>query len=333
MNWHNWTDDEKEIVRARYQGNKQSERDIAAQLSQLGNGTVTPSMVSHMVNRLGIRKVIYGPERAWTPEEDERVEELAQKMPVDRIAHFLGRTPTAVRVRMTRTGVSAVNRTGWYTKREVTQILGVDHKIVQRWIDAGALKANWYREGSKPQQGRSAEWQIQEEDLKDFIRKHAIELTGRNVDLFTIVNMLGAEANPISHFNLQGPQRAVDQYKLRKIGQHWDGKEWVWIWLVRGRQVRRHLQKNFTMGGHHYVYPQIPENEIWIDDHNYDERAPTIVHECDERIDMKFKKHSYHHGHNKANRTQRDFEIKNDDILREGYSPRRVPILIRGASR
>ena len=142
-----------------------------------------------------------------------------------------------------------------------------------------------------------------------------------------------AEANPISHFNLQGPQRAVDQYKLRKIGQHWDGKEWVWIWLVRGRQVRRHLQKNFTMGGHHYVYPQIPENEIWIDDHNYDERAPTIVHECDERIDMKFKKHSYHHGHNKANRTQRDFEIKNDDILREGYSPRRVPILIRGASR
>ena len=293
MNWHNWTDEEKELIRARYTGTKQSARVIAEQLSQLGNGVVTAPMVSHMLDRLNLRRVTYGPERAWTPEEDEKIEELSQKMPIDRIAHYLGRTPTAVRLRMTRTGVSAVNRVGWYTKSEVMQILGVDHRIVQRWIDSGALKANWYREGHKPGPHGMSEWQIQEEDLKDFIMKHSIELTGRNVDLFTIVTMLGASANPISHFNLhlpQEPQRPTDQYKIRIIGRHWDGKEWVDIWLVRGRQVRRHLIRNFTMGGHHYVYPQIPENEIWIDDHNYDERAPTIVHEVDERLDMKFKK-------------------------------------------
>ena len=60
MNWHNWTDEEKELIRARYTGTKQSARVIAEQLSQLGNGVVTAPMVSHMLDRLNLRRVTYG---------------------------------------------------------------------------------------------------------------------------------------------------------------------------------------------------------------------------------------------------------------------------------
>lgn len=92
-----------------------------------------------------------------------------------------------------------------------------------------------------------------------------------------------------------------DEVKLREIGFHYDGEEKVRIFLVDGNKVRNHMLINFTMGGHHYVYNRIPEDEIWIDDHNYDERAAVVEHEAHERKLMKFKKMSYSKAHDQAN--------------------------------
>jgi hypothetical protein len=111
---------------------------------------------------------------------------------------------------------------------------------------------------------------------------------------------------------MNNPQQ--NKYKIRKIGEHWDGKEMVWIWLVDGKKIRgtnnpsgRRLIVDFTQGGHHYVYPVIPENEIWIDDCNHAEREPVAAHEAYERKQMKFKGKSYSKAHVMANREEKEF--------------------------
>jgi hypothetical protein len=101
-----------------------------------------------------------------------------------------------------------------------------------------------------------------------------------------------------------------ESVKIRQIGHYNDGKEICRIWLVDGKKVRDRLLINFCQGGHFYVYNRIPENEIWIDDNNYKERAATIVHEVHERNRMKFKKLSYSRAHELANRKEKEFRKK-----------------------
>jgi hypothetical protein len=93
-------------------------------------------------------------------------------------------------VKSKRLGYSRRVKDGWFTKKDVCEMLGVDHKWIQRRIDDGDLKANWNNPDIKPQQNGSAYWRIKECDLKEYITNHAFELTGRNVDLFTIVQVL-----------------------------------------------------------------------------------------------------------------------------------------------
>lgn len=88
-----------------------------------------------------------------------------------------------------RQGCGKRVRDGWYTKREVGEICGVDHHKVQQWIDTGKLKATW-EHGARPQKNGSASWHIEESDFRDFLYRRSCELTGRNVDLFQMVNIL-----------------------------------------------------------------------------------------------------------------------------------------------
>lgn len=69
-------------------------------------------------------------------------------------------------------------------------MLGVDHHVVQRWIDSGDLKAT-YHSGRKPSQKGMAMWHIEAADLKAFIVGHCQELQGRNINLFGILKLCG----------------------------------------------------------------------------------------------------------------------------------------------
>jgi hypothetical protein len=56
------------------------------------------------------------------------------------------------------------------------------------------------------------------------------------------------------------------------------------VWIVKGELVRDFLFIDFTEGGHGYVYPFIPKNEIWIDDAlNPKELKYVLLHEIFER--------------------------------------------------
>jgi hypothetical protein len=126
----------------------------------------------------------------WTESEKESLAELISRFPPGIVAQKLHRSVNAVVVKAKRLGYSRRARDGWYTKREVSVILGVDHHKIQQWADQGWLQMKPHNPGSIPQKDGGACWEVTESDLKEFITYHADELFGRNVDIWQIVNIL-----------------------------------------------------------------------------------------------------------------------------------------------
>ena len=85
----------------------------------------------------------------------------------------------------------------------------------------------------------------------------------------------------------------------------------VKIFLVDGKLVRDRLTIEFTMGGHHYRYPFIPKDEIWIDDGvNENEIEATIKHETHEYDLMKNKGIEYSTAHARSSQAEKKFRNK-----------------------
>ena len=177
---HKWTDEEREIVRRDYRGTNKSAYQIAARLG------VTTCAIKGQVQNLGIAQ---DKSPRWSAKEIELLQELITQHAPITIARILHRSVNSVVVKSKRLGLSRRVRDGWYTKRDVCEILGVDHHWVQSRIDNGSLKANYHTD-QKPQKNGMAMWHILEADLRKFILEHSFELMGRNVDLFTIVNII-----------------------------------------------------------------------------------------------------------------------------------------------
>ena len=178
---HLWTEEEIDLIRREYQGTHRSKAELAAKLG------VTANAIAYQIARHGLAKIT--DRRRWTPEEDEKLRQLVeQKTPVQ-IARIMKRSLNSVNVRAKRLQASRRNRDGWYTKKEVCAILGVEHKWLQRRIDNGALPAS-YHHGRKPNKGGSAAWHIKRKSLKEFLQKYPDELNGRNVDLPAVVEIL-----------------------------------------------------------------------------------------------------------------------------------------------
>ncbi|MFA6397345.1 MAG: hypothetical protein WDK96_00670 [Candidatus Paceibacterota bacterium] len=60
------------------------------------------------------------------------------------------------------------------------------------------------------------------------------------------------------------------------------------VCYVEGSIIRQYIDPQFVMGGHHYVYKYIPQNEIWLDNClGEKDKFFTLVHEQHERDLMK----------------------------------------------
>ena len=180
---HHWTEEELEIVRRDYKGTNRSAEVIASALG------VTLNAVKGQVQKLGIAQQKSPP---WRPEEIEKLRTLIHSYSVTAIAKRLHRSPNAVKVKATRLKLGLRARDDWFTKKEVCEILGVDHKKVQAWIEEGALEASWHN-GRPQKNGGMCMWHIELEALKKFIIRNSGRLLGRNVDIQQIVWII---ANP-----------------------------------------------------------------------------------------------------------------------------------------
>ena len=178
---HRWTDDERDFIRRHYKHTHKSRRKLAAQLG------VTEYGVAGQISKMGIAKS--DDRHPWTPREKEELAELIPQYSVRRIAKMMHRSINSITVMARRIQASRRYRTGWFTKREVCEILAHDHKWVQRRIDSGALKATYHYEERPTQKGMRA-WHIEEYDLVQFIRKYPQELVGCNIDIIMIVELL-----------------------------------------------------------------------------------------------------------------------------------------------
>ena len=178
---HEWTDEEREIVRRDYRQTCASRRELANRLG------VTEPSVAYQIAKMGLAK--RSDRRPWTPEENSRLLDLIEKKSPVQIAKSMSRTMNAVVIQAKRLNASRRNRTGWYTMSEVCEILGMDHHWVGRRIENGSLQAT-RQNGGTPEDNPGRIWRIEEKDLRKFIRRHPHELNGRNVDLVQLVNIL-----------------------------------------------------------------------------------------------------------------------------------------------
>ena len=174
---HAWTNEEDTLLRENYKQTIASAQSIAISLN------LTISQVQLRCGLLGLSKRtkrLTG--RYWSPNEDMELEKMWNKLSLHRISAILHRSIQAVKLRGIRLGLShRINRDGWYTKAEVSEILGINDRRVQSYIDDQQLKATIYS-------GRIG--CIKEKDLRSFMRKYAIEFQGRNIDLYQWVEIL-----------------------------------------------------------------------------------------------------------------------------------------------
>ncbi len=194
--YHRWTDDERNLIRREYDETLQSRQDLALKLG------VSEGAVAGQVGKLGLgRRTGRNP---WTPDEEELLRELVSQMPVDEVAGTLHRSRYAVIAKARQLGVSPRDRDGWYTRQEVCELLGVDAQWLQRRIDGGALKASRFHGDGPDPWGRT--WRIEARDLRRFIRRFCHELTGRNVDLEQIVELLAGRGRVSPGVERQWPR-------------------------------------------------------------------------------------------------------------------------------
>ena len=185
--WHRWTEEDREIIRRDYAHTHVSRRQLAEYLSVIHGERITEFAVAGQISMMGIAK--RDDRRPWTLQEKERLAGLIHQYSPRKVARMMHRSLNSVVVQSKRQNASRRVRDGWFTKREVCEILGMDHKWVQRRIDSGALKASYHYERRPSKFGGSA-WHIEAKDLSYFIRTYPEELNARNVDLPMIVELI-----------------------------------------------------------------------------------------------------------------------------------------------
>ena len=187
---HSWTEAEREYVRQNYLGTHESRNHIANHLG------VSPHAVTGQIAKMGIAK--RSDRRPWDEAQDERLRELGPQHAVTLIAKRMDRSVNSITVRMKRLGIHRRDRFGWYTLREACEILGKEHKWLEKRLDNGVIKATRHTlpDEKNPAARDRYTWHITEAALRDFIRRFPQDLDGRNVDLITMVDLFAGLPAP-----------------------------------------------------------------------------------------------------------------------------------------
>ena len=183
---HKWADDERNIIRRDYRHTRKSRQELAARLG------VTEFAVAGQIANMGIAKS--DDRRPRTLKEKEILAKLIPLYCPRVVARKMHRSLNSVVVMSKRLNIHRRYREGWFTKREVCEILAHDHKWVQARIYSGALKASSHY-GERPTQKGMSAWHIDQNDLVAFIRRHPEELVGCNIDIIMIVELLAGIIN------------------------------------------------------------------------------------------------------------------------------------------
>lgn len=113
--------------------------------------------------------------QVWSPEDKQKLMDMASLHPVPEIARILNRSQSSVRTMLSRLGGTAKMGRNWFTKYTLAKVLGVGAPTVQRWVDKGWLKQRTLQSGdfTKPI--------IEGQDFADFCKAHRDEIVCRRL--------------------------------------------------------------------------------------------------------------------------------------------------------
>jgi hypothetical protein len=156
---------------------------------------VTRQYISRRALLLGVRPPLRPTERAaWTPEEDELLEQHVAKSPeaLQRIfaRHGFKRTPSACASRRLMLELSPTDDPDVMTARALAQAMGCSEQTVTRWIRTGQLKAKSYHDDV-----HKSRWCIQRRHIREFLIRNA-EWDHRRCNRDWLIETLSGQSGP-----------------------------------------------------------------------------------------------------------------------------------------
>lgn len=109
--------------------------------------------------------------REWTPAEVAFLEQHVARRSTKWIAKRLGRTHTAVIVKLKRLEISIRAARENYSASLLSQCFGIDIHVVTGWIRRGWIRARRRETERLPVQGGDP-WEITHDAVRDFVQRH-----------------------------------------------------------------------------------------------------------------------------------------------------------------
>lgn len=125
-------------------------------------------------------------------------------------------------------------------------------------------------------------------------------------------------------FRGAGPQKRIPKEVYVRLYATLPDKEdeTVKVWIVDANVVRSLYKTDYVEGGHGYVYPWVPNDEIWIEDTLDQRELPFIVsHEYLERRLMRDEKLDYDTAHDICSRVE--FHLRKNQHVKLFLAPGR----------
>jgi len=126
-------------------------------------------------------------DRPWSKQDEAYLEASFHHVSIKTLAHKLGRSPTAVKLKAKRLGLRKYDEA--YTACSLAEALGVDPHWVLARIRSGKLRASHRQTERTAQQGGDS-WLITDEAVLDFLREHPYDIDLRKVDSLWFMDLI-----------------------------------------------------------------------------------------------------------------------------------------------
>jgi hypothetical protein len=122
--------------------------------------------------------------RDWNKKEADFVSFHAGHRTTHWMAKQLGRTETAVVLKLKRLHISRAMRSGC-TLRDLEACFGTDHHVIERWVKKG-----WLRVRQLSPEVAKSKWQVSEKWVFDFIKTHPMAFRLDKVDQLWFMDLV-----------------------------------------------------------------------------------------------------------------------------------------------
>lgn len=170
--------------------------------------------ITALAGVLGIRRQ---KEPKWTEEEIQYLRDNWGKCTPETLARRMGRSVNAIDVKAKRLKLGPVQDKACFTKRNICELLKVDHRKVERWVDTGLLKAKVAPTTSKSSKRKNI-LQVKPKDLEQFLKENpGLWDSRRAQDVIKVIRSKELKADIVQNQRKEGLQKRRVPYHLRLI--------------------------------------------------------------------------------------------------------------------